>query len=124
MRATHGAPGRSSLPDTRHATHRSRAPSVAASRLTPASGRSTLARMNAVSPTPELRLCTCGAQAAARRETRRGADGQDEVVYRVACPVCGQTGPAVPLGDRGEAEVIAEAVAAWNALIARTRPLE
>lgn len=71
-----------------------------------------------------MRLCTCGAQAAVRRETRRIADGGEEIVYRVACPVCGQTGPAVVLGERDEAEVIAEAVAAWNALIARTRPLE
>lgn len=75
-------------------------------------------------PTPEPRLCTCGARVAVRRETRRTAEGGEIIVYRVACPVCGQTGPAIPPNGRDEAEVIAEAVAAWNALIARTRPLE
>ncbi|HVC10308.1 MAG TPA: hypothetical protein VNE59_01610 [Burkholderiales bacterium] len=59
-----------------------------------------------------------------RRDVRRGADGHDEIVYRVICPVCGQIGPAVPAAGRDEAAAIAEAVEAWNAMIARVRPLE
>jgi hypothetical protein len=51
-------------------------------------------------------------------------DGRDEVVYRVVCPVCGQLGPAIPAAGRDEASAIAEAVAAWNEMIARLRPLE
>jgi hypothetical protein len=71
-----------------------------------------------------LRRCTCGAEADVRRTTRRGADGSDEVVYRVICPVCGQLGPAIPAAGRDEAAAIAAAVAAWNEMIARLRPLE
>ena len=56
--------------------------------------------------------------------TRRTADGRDEDVYRVVCPVCGQLGPAIPAEGRDEAAAITEAVAAWNAMIARLRPLE
>ena len=41
------------------------------------------------------RLCTCGAEADVRRGTRRTADGRDEIVYRMTCPVCGQLGPAI-----------------------------
>jgi hypothetical protein len=37
----------------------------------------------------KMRNCTCGAEADVRRQTRRTADGRDEVVYRVVCPVCG-----------------------------------
>jgi hypothetical protein len=59
-----------------------------------------------------------------RRVTRRTADGHDETVYRVICPVCGQLGPAIPLAGRDEACAIAEAVEAWNEMIARLRPLE
>ena len=70
------------------------------------------------------RHCTCGAEADVRRGTRRTADGRDEVIYRVTCPVCGQLGPAVALAGRDEATAIAEAVAAWNQMIARLRPLE
>ena len=51
-------------------------------------------------------------------------DGRDEIVYRVVCPVCGQLGPAVAAEGKDEADAIAEAVAAWNEMIARLRPLE
>jgi len=70
------------------------------------------------------RRCTCGAEADVRRESRRTADGRDEIVYRVVCPVCGQVGPAVPAEGREEASAVAEAVEAWNEMIARLRPLE
>jgi hypothetical protein len=70
------------------------------------------------------RRCTCGAEANVRRESRRTADGRDEIVYRVVCPVCGQVGPPVPAEGREEASAIAEAVEAWNEMIARLRPLE
>jgi hypothetical protein len=70
------------------------------------------------------RRCTCGAEADVRRATRRTADGRDEIVYRVTCPVCGQLGPAVPAAGKDEAAAIAEAVEAWNEMIARLRPLE
>ncbi|UCH17628.1 MAG: hypothetical protein JSW36_00875 [Burkholderiales bacterium] len=43
---------------------------------------------------------------------------------RVVCPVCGQLGPAIPLAGKNEAAAIAEAVAAWDDMIARLRPLE
>ncbi|MGE5129674.1 MAG: hypothetical protein ACM3IK_08585 [Sphingomonadaceae bacterium] len=72
----------------------------------------------------KMRRCTCGAEVDVRRGTRRTMDGRDEVVYRVACPVCGQLGPAIPAEGRDEATAIAEAVAAWNEMIARLRPLE
>jgi hypothetical protein len=66
--------------------------------------------------------CTCGAQADVRRVTRRGAGGRDEIVYRVVCPVCGQLGPAIAAAGKDEAVAVAEAVAAWNALVGRGRP--
>ena len=69
------------------------------------------------------RRCTCGAEADVRRGTRRTADGRDEIVYRVTCPVCGQLGPAIPAQGKQEAAAIAEAVAAWNEMIARLRPV-
>jgi hypothetical protein len=72
----------------------------------------------------KMRRCTCGAEVDVRRGTRRTADGRDEVVYRVVCPVCGQLGPAIPAEGKAEATAIAEAVAAWNEMIARLRPLE
>jgi len=72
----------------------------------------------------EKRRCTCGAEANVRRGTRRTADGRDEIVYRVTCPVCGQLGPAIPAAGKEEAAAIAEAVEAWNEMIARLRPLE
>ncbi|MGA8007100.1 MAG: hypothetical protein WCA17_13455 [Burkholderiales bacterium] len=71
-----------------------------------------------------MRLCTCGAEADVRRGTRRTADGRDEDIYRVVCPVCGQLGPAIPAEGRDAAAAIAEAVTAWNEMIARLRPLE
>lgn len=67
-----------------------------------------------------MRRCTCGAEAEVRRGARRTADGRDEMVCRVECPVCGQLGPAIPAEGRDEAA----AVAAWNEMIARLRPLE
>ena len=70
------------------------------------------------------RHCTCGAEANVHRGTRRAADGREEIVYRVICPVCGQLGPAVPAADKDEARVIAEAIEAWNLMIAGCRPLE
>jgi hypothetical protein len=70
------------------------------------------------------RHCTCGAEADVRRGTRRTADGHDEIVYRVVCPVCGQLGPAIPAEGKEEATAIAQAVAAWNEMIARLRPLQ
>jgi len=70
------------------------------------------------------RHCTCGAEADVRRGTRRGADGRDEIVYRMTCPVRGQLGPAIALEGRDETTAIAEAVAAWNEMIARRRPLQ
>lgn len=42
----------------------------------------------------EVKRCTCGAEADVRRSILSTADGHDEVVYRVSCPVCGQLGPA------------------------------
>ena len=72
----------------------------------------------------QQRHCTCGAEADVRRTTRRTADGRDEIVYRVICPVCGQLGPAIPAEGRDEATAIAEAVQAWNEMIARLRPLQ
>ena len=59
-----------------------------------------------------------------RRGTRRTADGRDEIVCRVICPVCGQLGPAIPVAGKDKATAIAEAVTAWNEMIARIRPLE
>jgi len=70
------------------------------------------------------RHCTCGAEADVRRGTRRTAEGHDEIVYFVVCPVCGQHGPAVPAAGKEEAQAIAEAIEAWNAMIAQMRPLE
>lgn len=70
----------------------------------------------------ELKHCTCGAEADVRRTTRRTADGRDEVVYRVSCPVCGQLGPAIPAEGRDEDAAIAEAVQAWNEMIDHRHP--
>jgi len=70
------------------------------------------------------RHCTCGAEADVRRGTRRTPDGRDEIVYRMICPVCGQLGPAIPAEGKDEATALAEAVKAWNEMIARLRPLE
>ena len=70
-----------------------------------------------------MRRCTCGAEADVRRCTRRTADGGEEIVFRVTCPVCGQLGPAVPVADKAEDAVIAEAIKAWNEMIAKLRPI-
>lgn len=59
-----------------------------------------------------------------RRAMRRSTQGHEEVVYRVVCPVCGQLGPAIPAAGKDEATAVAEAVEAWNKMIARLRPLE
>ena len=72
----------------------------------------------------QKRYCTCGAEADVRRGTRRTLDERDEIVYRVVCPVCGQLGPAIPAAGKDDATAIAEAVMAWNEMIARCRPLE
>jgi hypothetical protein len=68
-----------------------------------------------------LQLC---AGADLRRGSCRTADGRDEIVVRVVCPVCGQFGPAVAAAGKDEAVAGAEAVAAWNTMISRLRPLE
>jgi len=70
------------------------------------------------------RKCTCGAEAEARLQTSRLPDGRDVAVWRVVCPVCGQLGPAIPVEGRDEETGKAEALAAWNAMIAKVRPLE
>lgn len=70
------------------------------------------------------RLCTCGAEADVRRGTRSAAGGRDEFVYRMICPVCGQLGPAIAAEGKDEATAVAQAVSAWNEMIARVRPLE
>lgn len=70
------------------------------------------------------RHCTCGAESNVRRGTRRTAEGRDEEVYRMTCPVCGQVGPAIPAAGKDEATAVAQAIAAWNEMIARVRPLE
>lgn len=72
----------------------------------------------------EMKHCTCGAKAEVRRSTRQTLDGQEEIIYRVICPVCGQLGPAVPLGNKEEAVVITEAIQAWNDMIAGLRPMD
>lgn len=71
-----------------------------------------------------MKPCTCGAKVSVRCETRRSANGQGEIIYRVACPVCGQLGPAILASGKDESTAIEEAIRAWNALMARTRPLE
>jgi hypothetical protein len=71
----------------------------------------------------ETEHCTCGAEADVRRSIRRTADGRDEVIYRVSCPVCGQLGPAVPAEGRDENTVIAEAIRAWNEMIDHRHPV-
>ncbi len=68
------------------------------------------------------RPCTCGAVAHVRRRTRRAADGGDEVIYEMCCPVCGQLGPAIPLEGKDEAGASAAALLAWNEMIAALRP--
>lgn len=70
------------------------------------------------------RRCTCGAEAHVRRRVRRLAGGGEEVIYEVSCPVCGQTGPAIPAAGKDEATASAAALQAWNDMIARVRPLE
>jgi hypothetical protein len=70
-----------------------------------------------------MRRCTCGAEANVRRDKRRTADGRDEIIYRVLCPVCGQSGPAISAEGKDEDTAIAEAIQAWNEMINRIRPL-
>ncbi len=80
--------------------------------------------MSDIIPTTQaMRKCTCGAEADVRRQTRVTASGQEEVIYRVVCPVCGQLGPAIPAAGKDEATAVAEAVAAWNEMINSVRPL-
>ncbi|MHB8346073.1 MAG: hypothetical protein ACYDHM_02625 [Acidiferrobacterales bacterium] len=59
-----------------------------------------------------------------RRETRHNADGNEEIISRMICPVGGQIGPAVTGTGKNEGVAIAEALEAWNVMIARVRPLE
>lgn len=72
----------------------------------------------------QKRKCTCGAEADVRQGTRWTAEGEDEPVYRMSCPVCGQLGPAIPAAGKDEATASEEAIEAWNEMIARIRPLE
>ncbi len=65
----------------------------------------------------EMKHCTCGAEVDVRRSIHRTAGGNDEIVYRVSCPVCGQLGPAIPVADKDEGIAIAEAVQAWNEML-------
>ncbi len=59
-----------------------------------------------------------------RRQSRLTADGCEEIIYRVVCPVCGQLGPAIPALDEAEERLIAKAIEAWNAMMARVSPFE
>ncbi len=70
------------------------------------------------------RRCTCGAEVHVRRRTRPTEDGRDEVFFQVNCPVCGQSGPEISAAGKDEATASAEAVEAWNQMIACLRPLE
>ena len=72
----------------------------------------------------QKRRCTCGAVAHVRRRVRRLADGSEEVIFEMTCPVCGQTGPAIPEAGNDEASATVAAVQAWNEMSARLRPLE
>jgi hypothetical protein len=72
----------------------------------------------------QKRRCTCGAVAHVRRRARRLADGSEEVIHEMSCPVCGQTGPAIAEAGKDEASASAAAVQAWNEMIARVRPME
>jgi hypothetical protein len=72
----------------------------------------------------QKRKCTCGAEADVRRGTRWTAEGEEEIVYRMSCPVCGQLGPGIPAEGKDEASASDEAIKAWNDMIARIRPLE
>ncbi len=70
-----------------------------------------------ISTSMATKRCTCGAEADVRRSTRRTADGREEVVYRVSCPVCGQLGSAVLAEGKDEDAAIAEAIQAWNEML-------
>ena len=72
----------------------------------------------------KTRTCTCGAEPDLRDKTQIRADGQRETIYWVGCPVCGQTGPYASDFGKGKDAAVAEAIAAWNAMIAAVRPLE
>ena len=68
--------------------------------------------------------CLCGADAEVRQMTRDTADGKTETLYWVSCPVCGQIGPKISDAGMEPANAIAEAIKAWNQMLARARPLE
>jgi hypothetical protein len=70
------------------------------------------------------RNCLCGAEPDLRHREQTSADGRTENVFWVACPVCGAIGPKISDRDTDTETAKAEAVAAWNAMIARTRPAE
>ena len=72
----------------------------------------------------KTRRCTCGAEVHVLRRTRRTADGREDVFFQVNCPVCGQSGPEIAAAGKDEATATAEAIAAWNRMIARLRPFE
>jgi|GEM_PF-2032766 len=72
----------------------------------------------------EMRKCLCGADAELREQTETLADGRAETFHWVACPICGQIGPRVAAAGRDRDTVVAEAIAAWNEMLARARPLE
>ncbi len=72
----------------------------------------------------EMRKCLCGADAELREQTETRADGGVETFYWVACPICGQLGPRVAAAGRDRETATAEAISAWNAMLARARPLE
>ncbi len=72
----------------------------------------------------ETRKCLCGADAEVREHTETLADGRTETFYWVTCPICGQIGPRVAADGRDRDTAVAEAVSAWNAMLARARPLE
>jgi len=70
------------------------------------------------------RTCLCGTAADICERSEARADGASDTFYWVACPVCGQIGPRIAAAGRGRDTVVAEAIAAWDAMLARARPLE
>lgn len=68
------------------------------------------------------KACLCGADADIKHETRIGGDGRTETLYWISCPVCGQIGPKISDAGKEAKDAIAEAIAAWNAMLLRARP--
>lgn len=71
-----------------------------------------------------LRHCLCGAEPDLKHREQISADGRTENLFWVACPVCGALGPKMSDLDSDTETAKAAAVAAWNAMVARTRPSE